>query len=114
MFHSDKIEIRKSLIHGYGVFAKEDIKEDELLEECHYIEVENSKKVYRYIFNWPRGQDKCEKVVIPFGFGSIYNCVTTLGEENTNWKTDLDNDILVFYTIKDIKKNTELLVNYDY
>ncbi len=40
LYHNSKLEVRKSLIHGYGVFAKEDIKEGELLEECHYCELE--------------------------------------------------------------------------
>ena len=39
LFHSDKIEIRKSPVHGYGVFAKDDITKGELLEECYYLEV---------------------------------------------------------------------------
>ena len=39
LFHSNKIEVRKSKIDGYGVFAKENLKKNELLEECHYIEV---------------------------------------------------------------------------
>ena len=37
LYKNNKLEVRESPIHGYGVFAKEDIKKGELLEECHYI-----------------------------------------------------------------------------
>ena len=40
LYHNSKLEVRKSSLQGYGVFAKEDIKKGELLEECHYFEVE--------------------------------------------------------------------------
>ena len=40
LFHSNKIEVRDSSKHGRGVFAKEDIKSGEMLEECHYIVVD--------------------------------------------------------------------------
>ena len=40
LYHNPKLEVRKSSIEGYGVFAKEDIKKGELLEECHYCTVE--------------------------------------------------------------------------
>jgi hypothetical protein len=48
LYHNSKLEVRKSLIHGYGVFAKEDIKEGELLEECHYYEVGGYFENYNY------------------------------------------------------------------
>ena len=40
LYHNPKLEVRKSPLQGYGVFAKEDIKKGELLEECHYRVVE--------------------------------------------------------------------------
>ena len=42
LFHSDKIEVRDSSIHGRGIFAKEDIKSGEMLEECHYIVIDKN------------------------------------------------------------------------
>ena len=113
LFHSNKIEIRKSSLQGYGVFTNEDIKNGELLEECHYITVEEDNEVDRYLFNWPRSGD-CEKYVLPLGFGSMYNAAIPADKQNTDWETDLDNNIVVFHTIKDVKKDTELLVNYNY
>jgi len=113
LFHNNKIEVRKSSLQGYGVFAKEDIKNGEMLEECHYITVEEDDEVDRYLFNWPRSGD-CEKYVIPLGFGSMYNAATPAGKKNTDWETDLEDNIMVFHTVKDVKKDTELLMNYNY
>ena len=113
LFHNDKLEVRKSSLQGYGVFTKEDIEEGELLEECHHIEVPDDVTVQRYMYNWPKGNYQVEKYVLSFGYGCIYNGAV-LGEENVNWKTDIENDILVFHAIKDIKKESELLLYYDY
>jgi len=113
LFHSDKIEVRKSTLQGYGVFAKEIIDNGEILEECHYVEVQSSEEVDRYKYNWPKGED-FKKYVLSLGYGSIYNTAIPVDKKNTDWKTDLDNDILIFYTIKDVKKNSELLVDYNY
>ena len=114
LFSSDKIEVRESTLEGYGVFAKEDIKSGEVLEECHYVEVGSDGDVDRYKFNWPRGTENPEKVVLPLGFGSIYNTVINEDEKTVDWKTNLELDIFVFYTIKDIKKDDEILTYYDY
>ena len=46
LYKNNKIEVKSSKIQGYGVFAKKDIKKDEILEECHYIEVDNTHKVH--------------------------------------------------------------------
>ena len=40
-YTNKKIEVRKSPIQGYGVFAKEEIKAGEILEECHYIKIKS-------------------------------------------------------------------------
>ena len=128
LFHSNKIEIRDSSIHGRGVFAKEDIKSDEMLEECHYIVVDDgntydmpiykwrrlpptNKEIRVYKFGWPKGDD-FEKYTIVLGFGSIYNSGIDEEERSVNWETDLDKDIYRFFTIRDVKKDEELLLYY--
>ena len=32
-----RTEVKKSSIHGYGVFATEDIKKGDIVEECHFM-----------------------------------------------------------------------------
>ena len=112
LYKNNKIEVRSSKIQGYGVFAKKDIKKDEILEECHYIEVDNTYKVHSYCFCWPRGKD-FKKYVIALGYGTIYNGCDS-ADEYADWKTDIDNNIFVFYAVKDIKNNEEILIDYDY
>ena len=113
LYKNNKIEVRSSKIHGYGVFAKKNIKKDELLEECHYIVVDYSSKVQHFYFSWPRGKGLFEKYVIALGYGTIYNGCEP-GDEHANWKTDTDNDIFEFYAVKDIKKDEEILIDYSY
>jgi SET domain-containing protein len=36
LIFNNKMEVRSSPIHGYGVFAKEDIKAGEILEEIYF------------------------------------------------------------------------------
>ena len=115
LFHSDKIEVGKSKINGYGVFAKEYLKKNELLEECHYIEFGREGNVDRYMFNWPKKEmGPHEKYTIVFGFGSIYNSVLEKDKSNADWITDLNNDIYIFRTTKDIQKGEEILIDYSH
>ena len=108
LFHSDKIEIRKSPLHGYGVFAKDDITKGELLEECYYLEVEWGGDVDRYYYELTIDKKK----VISLGFGSMYNSNPD-NKENASMDLDLVNDILIFKSLKDIKKDEEILLQYD-
>ncbi len=36
----NKIEVKKSKISGYGLFAKKNIKVGEIIEECQYATIE--------------------------------------------------------------------------
>ena len=112
LFQSKKLEVRKSDIHGYGVFTNELIHKGELLEECHYIEVD-SGEMTKYIYNFPKGK-KYKKFVIALGFGSIYNTSNSKDENNIDWITDLENDILVFSATEKIRVDEELLIWYNY
>ena len=59
----DKIYVSESKISGRGVFAKEDIKAGEILEECHFIELNekdfnNIDPVLKdYVFTFPIGNN---------------------------------------------------------
>tara|TARA_Y100000593_G_scaffold83625_1_gene157796 strand:- start:1351 stop:1776 length:426 start_codon:yes stop_codon:yes gene_type:complete len=118
LFKSNKIEIRKSPIDGYGVFAKEDIVKNELLEECHYFKLKDgfSSEIETYSYTWPKKRNdanqnrKFDFRTIVFGYASVYNTSKTFDTKNINWYTD--GDIYVFETIRDIKKDEELLIYY--
>jgi len=123
LYHNSKLEVRKSPIHGYGVFAKEDIKDGELLEECHYYEVggyfedDNFQKRMFFYFDGelPNGQPR-ERHCIVFGYAPLYNSATEFEDRNVYWrfKKHISYKLFVFTAIKDIKKDEELLLWYSY
>jgi SET domain-containing protein len=110
-----KIEVRDSNIHGKGVFAKQFIKRGEILEECHYIKLQENDynkvdiELRKYIFAWPIYTN--DSMVIALGYGSIYNHSK---KNNATWKTDLDKNCFIFYAIKDIKMDEEIFIDYMY
>jgi len=127
------IEVRKSDIQGYGVFATNFIKKDELLEQCHWIQIPTNPctvcqtKLGKgdislqfqlvYSFSFPRRYDynyqKTEWAgALPLGFGCIYNSRDYTNEQNADWRTDLKTNLFEFFTIKDIQKDEEILTDY--
>ena len=112
---SPKIEVKKSQIPqaGRGVFARDLIKKNEIIEDCPVLVVPRKdypilKKtiLHNYYFMW--GKVTCG---ICFGFGSFYNHSY---KPNATYKKDTQNNIIKFIAIKDIKKNEEITVNYNY
>ena len=126
LIYNSKIEVKKSSIHGYGVFAKENIKKDEILEECHFIPLNYDRgymsyyqpsNIERYIFLFPKINKKSfnlpkEKLelVLPLGGGCIYN---SSPNANADWDTDIKKRLLIFKAIKDIEKGKEIFTNYE-
>jgi len=109
------IQIRKSPIHGYGIFATEDIPKDTIIEEVGFLEVP-LQVLYDYCYIYPKFDtpeneriNVTQKFVIALGFGSLYNHSDNF---NLTWKNDTKNELFVFYTIKDIKKDEELFIYY--
>tara|TARA_Y100000034_G_scaffold17991_1_gene19845 strand:+ start:230 stop:751 length:522 start_codon:yes stop_codon:yes gene_type:complete len=133
LFVHKKIEVRKSILQGYGVFATDFIKSGELLEQCHWIQIPNrpcsicQTKLGRgdislqfqliYGFSFPRRYDyNYQKTdwagALPLGFGCIYNSRDDTNEQNADWKTDIKTNLFEFFTIKDIQKDEEILTDY--
>jgi len=106
------IEIRKSIVHGWGVFTTSDIPKDTLLEECHGLFL--SKEEFKKCDNIPgivcNSFNIKERIMIPYGYGAIYN---SRKDNTVAIKFNIDNQILSFITIKNIKANEELFLNYE-
>lgn len=112
LYFNSKIELRKSSIHGWGVFAKDDILPDEILEEVPFLILpinkgEISSLFIDYRFNYPSGNWRYQ--VLPMGFACYYNHSNS---PNAGWYTDDENEIFVFKTNQFIKKDQEILVYY--
>lgn len=123
LFKSNKIEIRKSPIHRWGVFAKEDIKANELLEECAYLTTyyNGCNQIQRYKYYYPKPLENqtlenwwssIEFQAIVFGFASLYNDSKEKEKASIDWEYNKENKIFVFKSIKEIKKDEELLLYY--
>ena len=112
LISSDKIYVGESKISGRGVFAKKDIQSGEILEECHFIEL-NEKDFNKidtvlkdYVFTFPFGnKNNC----VVFGLGSIYNHSLL---PNAYWECDENKKLFRYITSKSIKKNDEIFINY--
>ena len=112
LYFNKKIEVRKSPIHGYGVFAKEDINKGEILEECFYIVQDFNPYNADYLFSFPDKNNENKYNVLPLGYGCIYNSSKVEGENNAIWNTNIDDNIFIFKSIKDIKKDEEICTFY--
>ena len=113
MIHNPKIYVDKSPVHGWGVFAKEDIMEGEVFEECPVLTLpiekgEVTSLLIDYRFNWPQGGEWDEQV-FPLGYGGLYN-----HSENANayWVSNLENKTFQFISHREIKKGDEIFTWY--
>ena len=112
LIFSSKIEMRRSPVHGWGVFAKENIFPNEILEEIPFLILpiekgEMSSLFIDYRFIFPCGDWKYQ--VLPAGFSCYYNHSST---PNAGWYSDDENDIFVFTSNKFISKDSEIFVYY--
>lgn len=114
---SEKVYIKQSKIPnaGRGVFARQDIKKGEVIENCPVILVSkydasylNKSILVTYFFYF--GKNK-EKLVVALGFGSIYNHSYV---PNATYKIKLREKIIEFSAIDNIKKDDEITVNYNF
>ena len=112
---SEKVYISKSKIFnaGRGVFAREDIKKNEIIETCPIIEVprydrSNLKESILVTYFFYFGKKK-ERLAIVLGFGSIYNHSY---KPNAEFKIKHEEKIVDFTALSDIKKDDEITFNY--
>jgi SET domain-containing protein len=111
----NKIEIRKSPVHGLGVFAKQKIYEGEIIEVCPVINIgleigSPSHILIDYRFNYPQNAapEKTSQVICA-GYGMLYNHSNSA---NANWRSITDINCFEFYATKDIEPEEEIFVWY--
>jgi hypothetical protein len=109
----------KSGVHGYGVFAKEDIKAGEIIEECQAVLLDttfpNNKDwvLGRYCMTWVANSE-VDRVHGPtmsmmLGHGMIYNHSE---KPNAYVVQDTFMKVFTFYALTDIPKGTEITWYY--
>ena len=113
LFSSEKLEVRRSIIHGWGVFAKEAIEMGELLQECHGViinskDYEKCKTIPGIACNSFRVSE--DLYMIPYGCGAIYN---SHSNQNVIAAFDTKSCIMSFYALREVKENQELFLDYE-
>lgn len=100
----NKIYVKKSKTHGFGVFAAKLIKKGDIIEQCYIIVSRGGDKgLEDYYF------DANRKYAICFGYGCIYN---HSDDPNTDYTISTKRKIATFKANRNIKKGEEILVSY--
>lgn len=97
------LSIRPSPIHGYGVFADEDIAADAVIEECPALTLQTQEELRNYTFNVD------SKNGLLLGYGSLYNHSNS---PNAAYAYSPQHNTMVFTARKPIKKDEEILIYY--
>lgn len=100
----NKLIVKKSSLHGYGVFAGKKFRKGELIEECYLIiSSGGDKKLEDYYF------DADGKYGLLTGFGIIYNHSE---DPNADYKIDVKRRLATFKADRTIQKGDEICVSY--
>lgn len=98
---------------GRGIIAINNIKKGTIIERAPVIILPDSdwKHIKRTeLDNWNFYWNKKGDFVIVLGYGSLYNHSYT---PNAYYLPDFKNKEMLYIALKDIKKNEEILINYN-
>lgn len=101
----NNVIVKKSKLHGYGVFAGKNIKKGELIEECYMIVSRKGgdKALDDYYF------DINGKNGVFLGFGSIYN---HSDDPNADYNFNEKKKIVIIKADRTILKGEEICISY--
>lgn len=101
----NKIVVKKSAMHGFGVFAAKRIAKGEKIEECYFLLSRRGgdKALEDYYF------DAKGKYALFLGFGSIYNHAD---EPNADYTINIKKRIATIKASTTIQKGEEIFVSY--
>jgi SET domain-containing protein len=99
--------IKKSLVHGHGVFAKKNIQKGELIEECRCLIFEcKNNCLDDYVFDVEGSESES---MLLTGYGSLYN---HSANHNAYYGFDKDNAIMHFKASRTIQEGEEIFIYY--
>lgn len=101
----NKLIVKRSPTHGYGVFALKAIKKGELIEECYMIITPGGDDILEdYYFEVTK-----TKFAMLTGYGCIYN---HNDDPNADYILNKKNRVMTFKALKNIPKGNEIFVSY--
>lgn len=108
LLFANKIIIKRSKIHRWGVFAREKIRKNEIIEEFPYFfipfdEISLTPTCLQYTYELDGNS------IIGMGCCGLYNHSF---EPNIDYEIDKVNEVMRHYAIKDINAGEELTLNY--
>lgn len=104
ILEQNKIYVKKSRTHGYGVYAGKTIKKGEVIEECYVLITRGKDRALEDYYFDAKG-----KYALLTGFGIIYN---HSDDENADYIIDVKRRLATIKAIRTIKKGDEIFLSY--
>lgn len=108
-----RLYISKSIGRGRGVYCRDLIKKDQIIETCHVLvipaceaDLVKASGLVDYFFNFNKDEGS---IALALGFGSLYNHAV---HANAAYDMDKKNRKLRFFALEDIPPHTEVTINY--
>ena len=106
--------IEKSNGKGRGVFTKQDIPANTIIEISPVVVMSAEERIlldqtllHDYIFEWGKDSKQC---CMALGYVPVYNHSY---QSNCEYEMDFENEIIKIKTIRLIKEREELFINYN-
>jgi SET domain-containing protein len=100
----NKIYVKKSRTHGYGVFAEKTIQKGELIEQCYILLSRGGDRGLEDFYFNAKGKN-----AIFTGYGSIYNHTD---DPNAHYTININKRIATIKAARIIRKGEEIFVDY--
>jgi len=108
LLFANKIIIKRSQIHRWGVFAREKISKYEIIEESPYFFIP-SEEMKLSPSSLPYSYDLYDNFIIGMGNSGLYNHSFN---PNVEYEIDKVNEVMRHYAIKEINVGEELTLDY--
>ncbi len=109
-----QLEVRESLLHGRGVFAKNSIRKGECIEQAPVIFLSDEEKetlrftkLYHFYFLLDRPE---KQTAFGFGYASFYN---HSADANAFYTFSRRKNTLNIYAYRSIEAGSEITINYN-
>lgn len=100
----NNIIVKKSKLHGYGVFAAKTLRKGAIIEECYILKSKGYDTAYEDYYFDAKG-----KYVLLTGFGSIYN---HSDDPNADYTINVGKCLATFKADRTIHKGEEISISY--